>query len=75
MQPIRVGIAGCGRISDLHELGYREDACFVAVCDRRPRRAKAKARTWGVERVHTGYEELLLDPQIDLMELLVPHHL
>ena len=75
--PIRVGIVGCGRISDLHELGYRgrEDARIVAVCDRVKGRARARARAWGVERVYTDYEKLLVDPEIDLVELLVPHHL
>jgi predicted dehydrogenase len=77
MAPIRVAIVGCGRISDLHELGYRglEDARIVAVCDVNPRRAKAKARAWGVERVYTDYRQVLDDPEVDLVELLVPHHL
>jgi predicted dehydrogenase len=77
VSPIRVGLVGCGRISDLHELGYRgrEDARIVAVCDRVKRRAREKARAWGVERVYTDYQKLLADPEIDLVELLVPHHL
>ena len=45
MPPLRVAIVGCGRIADLHELGYRgrEDARLVAVCDTRQRLAQAKA--------------------------------
>ncbi|UCC64341.1 MAG: Gfo/Idh/MocA family oxidoreductase [Anaerolineae bacterium] len=77
MTPIRVAIVGCGRISDLHELGYRdcEDARIVAVCDARRSRARAKAEAWGVEKVYTDYHRLLADPEVDLVELLVPHHL
>lgn len=77
MAPIRVAIVGCGRISDLHEMGYRglEDARIVAVCDVNPRRARAKARAWGVDRVYTDYRQVLDDPEVDLVELLVPHHL
>jgi predicted dehydrogenase len=58
-------------------LGYRErqDARIVAVCDIKKGRAQQKARTWGVETVYTDYQELLADPEIDLVELLVPHHL
>ncbi len=43
---LRVGIVGCGRISDLHEMGYRgrEDAHIVAVYDKVRRRARDKAR-------------------------------
>lgn len=77
MPPLRVAIVGCGRIADLHELGYRgrEDARLVAVCDTRQRLAQAKANAWGVGKVYTDYGRLLDDPEVDLVELLVPHHL
>ena len=77
MHPIGVGIVGCGRISDLHELGYRgrDDAQIVAVCDATRGRARAKAKAWGVEKVYADYQDLLADPAVDLVELLVPHHL
>jgi predicted dehydrogenase len=77
MNSIGVGIVGCGRISDLHELGYRgrDDARIVAVCDATRGRARAKAKAWGVEKVYADYQELLADRAVDLVELLVPHHL
>jgi predicted dehydrogenase len=77
MDPIRVAIVGCGRISDLHALGYhgREDARIAAVCDTKRRNARAKAKAWGVDKVYADCEEVLADPEIDLVELLVPHHL
>jgi predicted dehydrogenase len=77
MKPVGVGIVGCGRISDLHQLGYRgrEDARIVALCDTVRGRAAAKAKSWDVSRVYTDYQKLLADPEIDLVELLVPHHL
>lgn len=77
MKPVQAAIVGCGRISDLHELGYRgqDDACIVAVCDTKRARAREKAKAWGVEQVYTDYRELLANPDIDLVELLVPHHL
>ena len=79
MTPIRVAIVGCGRISDLHALGYqgRQDARIHAVCDAKKARAREQAGAWGVDpaRVYTDYDKLLADPEIDLVELLVPHHL
>lgn len=77
MAIIRAAIVGCGRISDLHELGYRgrEDARIVAVCDTNRGRLRAKAKEWGVEKTFTDYHKLLQDPEIDLVELLVPHDL
>ena len=77
MKPIRAAIVGCGRISDLHQLGYRnsEDAEIVAVCDTNKARAKKKAQEWGVPKVYTDYQQVLDDPEVDLVELLTPHHL
>ncbi len=77
MSLIRAAIVGCGRIADLHALGYqgRADARIVAVCDTNARLAQAKARAWGVDRIYTNYAQLLNDPTVDLVELLTPHHL
>ncbi|HSQ17064.1 MAG TPA: Gfo/Idh/MocA family oxidoreductase, partial [Anaerolineales bacterium] len=77
MNPIRVAIVGCGRISDLHQLGYRgrEDAKIVAVCDTNKSHAKKKAKEWGVDKVYADYQQVLEDREIDLVELLTPHHL
>lgn len=77
MNTIRVAIVGCGRISDLHQMGYRgrEDAKIVAVCDTNKPHAKKKAKEWGVERVYTDYQQVLEDKDVDLVELLTPHHL
>lgn len=77
MKKINVAFVGCGRISDLHYMGYkgREDASLVALCDSNEARAKAKARDWGISRVYKDFTELLKQPDIDLVELLVPHHL
>jgi predicted dehydrogenase len=75
--PVHVGIVGCGRISDLHELGYRgrDDARIVTVCDAKSGWAREKAKAWRVDHVYTDYQHLLANPEIDLVELLVPHHL
>jgi predicted dehydrogenase len=77
MKSLGVALVGCGRIADLHELGYRDlgEARIVALCDRRKGRAKAKARAWGVTKVYGDYEQVLEDPEVQLVELLVPHHL
>jgi predicted dehydrogenase len=77
MNVIRVAIVGCGRISDLHQIGYRgrEDAKIVAVCDTNKGHARDKAREWGVEKVYTDYAQVLNDQDVDVVELLTPHHL
>jgi len=77
MNPVRVAIVGCGRVSDLHELGYRnrDDARITAVYDTDKKRALSQAKAWAVDKVYSSYEEVLSDRDIDLIELLVPHHL
>ena len=70
-------MVGCGRIADLHEMGYRgrRDARILAVCDSRKGLAEQRAAEWGVTKVYGDYRRVLDDPEIDLVELLVPHHL
>ena len=76
---LRVGIIGCGRISDLHVLGYRgrADAEIVALCDVSIRAVAAKASEWGLDPVdlYDDYRELCASGRVDLVEILVPHHL
>jgi predicted dehydrogenase len=77
MNPIRVAIVGCGRISNLHQLGYRsrQDARITAVCDTNKAHAKKKAKEWGVDKVYSDYQQVLEDKEVDMVEVLTPHHL
>ena len=77
MSKIKVCIVGCGRIATLNVLGYKDnpDAEVYAVCDIDEQRAMEAAGEWGAAKVYTSYEEALKDPQIDMVDLLVPHHL
>lgn len=74
---INVVFAGCGRISDLHALGYTGNvrARIFGVFDPDQDKAQGKAALWGAERVYRSYEEALADPAVDLVEILTPHHL
>ena len=76
---LRVGIIGCGRISDLHVLGYRdrEDARIVAVCDVERENALSKLSQWQLPdaAVFEDYRELCESGLVDLVEIIVPHHL
>lgn len=71
---INVGIIGCGRIADLHYLGYRDNphARVFAVCDSDVERAEARRVAWHAERAYTDYNKLLQNPDIDAVEILTP---
>jgi predicted dehydrogenase len=72
--PVRVGVVGCGVISDI----YLENAKrfpildIVACADLVPERAAAKAEKYGVPRT-PSVADLLADPEIDLvLNLTIP---
>jgi len=66
---LRIGVLGASRIAEnaivgpAHELGHR----LVVVAARDPQRAKEFADTYGVERVATGYADVIEDAEVDIV--------
>lgn len=77
LERVRVAIIGCGRIASLHAAGYRDHphARLVAVCDRDEAAARRCRDEWGAEKVCFDYEAVLADPDVNAVEILLPHHL
>ena len=77
--PIGVGIVGTGRISDLHAIEYLANplARIVALCDSDTALAERRAQAWGLDGVAIDHDvdALLARPEVDLVEILLPHHL
>lgn len=77
--PLGVGLIGTGRISDLHAIEYLQNpgARIVALCDRNTMQAQQKAAAWGLSGVaiDDDIDAFLARPEIDLVEILLPHHL
>lgn len=74
---IRVGIVGAGLIAPNHAAGFQEVpdlAEVVAVCDTNRESAENLATLFDA-RIYADYRELIADPQVDLVDLLLPHHL
>ena len=75
MDKVRLAIVGCGTISSMNAPGYlMHDRCEVtALCDPLVERAEQRAREWEIEpRIHTSYEDMLNDSNVDAVELLTP---
>ncbi|MFC5187243.1 Gfo/Idh/MocA family protein [Actinomadura harenae] len=76
---IRLGIIGCGRISDLHAQAYLDHpgATITAVADTDPGNLATRGAAWGVPESarHQDYRDLLARSDVDAVEVLVPHHL
>ena len=74
---LRAGILGAGLIAPNHAAGFQEVpdlAEVVAVCDINPENAENLATMFDA-RIYSDYHELIADPDIDLVDVLLPHHL
>lgn len=74
---IKVGMVGTGFIFHHHSRGWltHPDAEIAAVCDIVEDRARKKAGLLGVRKIYKSYDELVKDPEIDVVDILLPHFL
>ena len=72
----RVGIVGCGGISNAHipVLMAMDNIEIRAVCDLRPERAQAAAQRTGAE-ICPDFDSLIAREDIDVVHVLTPHYL
>lgn len=77
MEKFNVGIIGAGHIAEkmAFTLNRMEDAAAYAVASRSLEKAENFASVHGVEKAYGSYEELLDDPQVDLVYVATPHSL
>jgi predicted dehydrogenase len=75
METIRWGILGCGRIARKFaaDLAYVSQAKLVAVGARQWETAEAFARDFPCSHVHGSYEELVKNPEVDVIYIATPH--
>lgn len=73
-RPMKVGVIGCGTISATYLKNARMFDAFdvVAVGDTRPEAAQARATEFDIPRAYS-VEDLLADPEIELVINLTPH--
>jgi predicted dehydrogenase len=77
IEKLHVGILGAGLIAANHAAGFQEVpelAEVVAVCDTNRENAENLAAMFDA-RVYTDYHEMIADPKVDLLDVLLPHHL
>jgi len=75
MSKLKFGIVGCGVISKTHASAISalsNDAELVAVCDVVEEKARKLAQDFGVKRIYTDYEKMLLDSEIDVVSICTP---
>lgn len=67
MEPLRIGVLGAARISELSIIGpaAATGTRLVAVAARDKDRAEAFAHKHGIDRVHESYADVIDDPEVD----------
>ncbi len=72
---MKVGIVGAGNIGSViaKTLMQMKDVTGYAVASRSLEKANAFATSYQIEKAYGSYEELLCDPQVDLVYVAVPH--
>lgn len=76
--PIGVGLIGCGGISRAHAQGYKTLSHLfrvVAVADVNEQLAQERASELGAEKVFTDYRQLLELPEVEAVDIVLPHYL
>ena len=76
-EKLRVAILGAGLIAPNHAAGFQEIpdlAQVVTVCDTNRENAENLAIMFDAQ-VTSDYREVLADPVVDLVDVLLPHHL
>jgi UDP-N-acetyl-2-amino-2-deoxyglucuronate dehydrogenase len=73
---VGVGMIGLGSISYSHEAGYSEmgDACrIIALCDINEEEVNNRIGMYEGAKGYTHYQELLDNPDVDMVDITVPH--
>ncbi len=77
MSEVRMGVIGCGSISELAHLPSitaRPEVRLVAVCDTNAERARAAAARWGAQQWFTDYRELYEKAGLDAVVIASPNN-
>ena len=75
-QTIGVGVAGTGFIGPAHIEGLRRNGINVlGLAERTGEKAQKKAAELGIPRLYGSLEEMLADPDIDVVHLATPNHM
>lgn len=72
---MKIGIMGAGNIAEkmAYTIQQMEDAAGYAIAARDLRRAQAFAEKFGMEKAYGTYEDLVQDPEVELIYIATPH--
>lgn len=84
MRELGIGLIGTGFMGRAHALAFLNakavfdlplDLKLAALADADPQRARQCARSWGFETAHSDWQQLIDDPNVQLVAITTPNHL
>ena len=71
---VKVALVGCGGVANVHAFSWLHiaGAKLIAVCDINEELGKEFQNKYSAEKFYSNYEDLLLDPSIELIDLCTP---
>lgn len=74
---LNVGVIGLGQMGNLHltVLAKNKFVSLQGIAEINPRLLSAKAKEFGIVNQYSDYHLLLRDPAIDVVDIVLPHHL
>ena len=75
--PVRIGLIGAGGIAGAHLAGYAaipDKVRVTAIADAVPEALARRVEETGA-RAYTDFEQLVTDPEVDAVDICLPHHL
>ncbi|KAK2467342.1 hypothetical protein APHAL10511_000577 [Amanita phalloides] len=76
--PIKIGVlctASINPVSIIHPAETHPDVVLYAVASRDAKKARQYAKSYGFQKAHSSYEQLLADPEVELVYISVPNGL
>lgn len=65
---------GCGLIAhEMAEALAQQGRCFAGAFSRTPAKVQEFAQRYGIERVYTSVDEVMADPDVDVVYIATPH--
>ena len=73
-EPLRIGVLGCGMISDMHFNAWSrcQGAKVVAVCDPALDRAKERAAQFGIASAYESPDQMMAEESLDAVDIITP---
>jgi len=77
MSKIKIGIIGAGKISDVHleTFSKNKNVSIVSIADADIKLAAEKAKKYDIKKIKKKYSQIVNDPEVDVVDVLLPHYL